>query len=83
MDFRLRRARGNMKGLVGGRVGVQAHCHCRRCRKPDPAVRGLRQIIWEYCGDVEVVFANLKGKRAACRMSALFPRPFDGRFLNK
>lgn len=48
-----------------------------------PPCGACRQIIWEYCGDVEVVLANLKGKRATCRMSALFPRPFDGRFLNK
>ncbi|MFQ5662945.1 MAG: cytidine deaminase [Terriglobia bacterium] len=40
-----------------------------------------RQIIWEFCGDIEVVLANLKGKAAVHRMSALLPRPFDASFL--
>jgi cytidine deaminase len=48
-----------------------------------PPCGACRQIIWEYCGDIEVIFSNLKGKRASYRMSELFPQPFDDRFLNK
>ena len=40
-----------------------------------------RQLIWEFCGDVPVVLANLKGKVEVIRMSALFPKPFDGSSL--
>ena len=40
-----------------------------------------RQIIWEFCGDIPVVLANLKGKVEVIRMSALFPKPFDGSSL--
>ncbi len=36
-----------------------------------------RQLIWEFCGDVSVVLANLKGKREIHRMKDLFPKPFD------
>jgi cytidine deaminase len=36
-----------------------------------------RQIIWEFCGDVPVVLANLQGKTEVVRMSQLFPKPFD------
>ncbi len=36
-----------------------------------------RQIIWEFCGDIPVVLANLKGKVEVLRMSQLFPKPFD------
>ena len=36
-----------------------------------------RQIIWEFCGDIPVVLANLKGKVEVFRMSQLFPKPFD------
>jgi cytidine deaminase len=46
-----------------------------------PPCGACRQIIWEYCGDIEVILANLRGKRAAYRMSELFPQPFDERFL--
>ncbi len=40
-----------------------------------------RQIIWEFCGDVPVIFANLKGKTETVKMSDLLPRAFDTKFL--
>ena len=40
-----------------------------------------RQIIWEFCGDVPVIFANLKGKNETVKMSELLPRAFDTKFL--
>src|SRR5215471_1704904 len=42
-----------------------------------PPCGACRQLIWEFCGDVPVVMANLKGKIEVLRMSELFPRPFD------
>ena len=42
-----------------------------------PPCGACRQIIWEFCGDVPVVLANLKGKTETFRMSQLFPKPFD------
>jgi len=46
-----------------------------------PPCGACRQIIWEFCGDVPVVLANLKGQVEVQKMSALFPRPFDSSFL--
>ena len=40
-----------------------------------------RQIIWEFCGDVPVLFANLEGKTETVTMSELLPRAFDTKFL--
>lgn len=40
-----------------------------------------RQIIWEFCGDVPVIFANLAGKSEIEKMSSLLPRAFDTKFL--
>ena len=48
-----------------------------------PPCGACRQIIWEYCGDVQVILANLAGKSERHRMSELFPLPFDGRFLGE
>jgi cytidine deaminase len=42
-----------------------------------------RQIIWEYCGDIEVVLSNLQGRRATYRMRDLLPLPFDRRLLDE
>jgi len=40
-----------------------------------------RQIIWEFCGDVPVILANLEGKTETIMMSKLLPRAFDSKFL--
>ena len=40
-----------------------------------------RQIIWEFCGDVPVILANLHGKKETVMMSELLPRAFDSKFL--
>jgi cytidine deaminase len=46
-----------------------------------PPCGACRQLLWEFCGDAEVILANLKGRTETTRMSALFPRPFDQSFL--
>jgi cytidine deaminase len=46
-----------------------------------PPCGACRQLIWEFCGDAEVVLAILEGKQEIHRMSALFPRPFDASHL--
>lgn len=40
-----------------------------------------RQLIWEFCGDVPVILANLKGKTEVIAMHDLFPKPFDASSL--
>ncbi|HKV27041.1 MAG TPA: cytidine deaminase [Candidatus Acidoferrales bacterium] len=42
-----------------------------------PPCGACRQIIWEFCGDVPVILANLKGKVERESSSKLLPRPFD------
>jgi cytidine deaminase len=46
-----------------------------------PPCGACRQIIWEFCGDVPVILANLKGKVLHETMGALLPRAFDSSFL--
>jgi cytidine deaminase len=48
-----------------------------------PPCGTCRQIIWEYCRDVEVVLANLHGDIETDMMRDLLPRAFDARFLNQ
>jgi cytidine deaminase len=42
-----------------------------------PPCGACRQLIWEFCGDVPVTLANLKGKTETVQMRDLFPKPFD------
>lgn len=48
---------------------------------PTPPCGSCRQLLWEYCGDIEVVLANLNGPMSRYRLSALLPLPFDRRLL--
>lgn len=46
-----------------------------------PPCGACRQILWEFCGDIEVMLANLKGTTETIRLKDLFPRPFDASFI--
>ncbi len=46
-----------------------------------PPCGACRQILWEFCGDIELMLVNLQGKTETFRLKELFPRPFDASFL--
>jgi cytidine deaminase len=46
-----------------------------------PPCGACRQILWEFCGDIELVLINPRGAAETFRLSDLFPRPFDASFL--
>lgn len=46
-----------------------------------PPCGACRQILWEFCGDVELTLSNLHGKTETLRLGTLFPRAFDASFL--
>jgi cytidine deaminase len=46
-----------------------------------PPCGACRQILWEFCGDLEVILANPAGEAESVRMADLLPRPFDVSFL--
>ena len=46
-----------------------------------PPCGACRQILWEFCGDIEIVLANLRGKTEIHRLKELFPKPFDVSYL--
>jgi cytidine deaminase len=48
---------------------------------PTPPCGSCRQLLWEYCGDIDVVLANLSEVKRRLRLSQLLPQPFDARFL--
>jgi cytidine deaminase len=48
---------------------------------PTPPCGPCRQLLWEYCGDIDVILANLSGTTGRLRLSALLPLPFDARLL--
>ena len=54
---------------------------CTDTEQLTPPCGACRQILWEFCGDVEIVLSNLAGAEEIMRLSALFPRAFDASFL--
>jgi cytidine deaminase len=49
---------------------------------PTPPCGPCRQLLWEYCGDIEIILGNLQAPAGRHRLSALLPLPFDRRLLN-
>jgi len=48
---------------------------------PTPPCGPCRQLLWEYCGDIPVVMANLTQVTGQHQLGALLPLPFDGKLL--
>lgn len=46
-----------------------------------PPCGACRQIIWEFCGDIPIILANLRGETQSFQMSDLLPKAFDIKFL--
>jgi cytidine deaminase len=58
------------------RIAIAADTHTLT-----PPCGACRQILWEFCGDIEIVLANPRGKTEAYSLKDLFPKPFDVSYL--
>lgn len=47
-----------------------------------PPCGACRQLIWEFCGDIELILVNAAGKSETFRSGELLPRAFDVSFLS-
>ena len=46
-----------------------------------PPCGACRQILWEFCGDVEIILVNPRGKSESYQLKDLFPKPFDVSYI--
>lgn len=69
------------KALSDGHDGFVRIAVVADTASPTPPCGPCRQLLWEYCGDIEVVMANLTTETARHRLAALLPLPFDQRLL--
>ncbi len=69
------------KAISEGERGFDAIAVVADTARLTPPCGACRQILWEFCGDIEVIAANLEGKSQTYRLSELFPEPFDSSFL--
>jgi len=70
-----------VKALSDGRMAFTRIVVVADTNDPTPPCGPCRQLLWEYCGDIDVILANLERTTATLRLSALLPMPFDGRLL--
>ena len=47
-----------------------------------PPCGACLQIMWDFCGNIPVVLANLQGDTETLPLRDLYPRPFDAHFLS-
>jgi cytidine deaminase len=47
-----------------------------------PPCGACRQVLWDLCGDLEVILVNLRGVQERHQLRDLLPRAFDATFLD-
>jgi cytidine deaminase len=47
-----------------------------------PPCGACRQLLWEFCGDIEITLVNLHGQHETIRLIDIFPKPFDDTFIS-
>jgi cytidine deaminase len=65
-----------LKAVSEGERAFEALAVVTDADQPTAPCGACRQILWEFCGDAEVVLANLQGQMEVCRLSELLPKPF-------
>ena len=71
------------KALSEGRRSFRRIAVVADTGSPTPPCGACRQIIWEFCGDIPVVIANLTEITAMLEMKDLLPLPFDKGLLGR
>jgi cytidine deaminase len=62
--------------LAAGEAEFEAVAVATQSAPPAPPCGSCRQLLWEYCGDLEITLAGTGGARRTLRLSDLFPEPF-------
>jgi len=70
-----------VKALSDGRSVFTRIAIVADTEAPTPPCGPCRQLLWEYCGDIDIILGNLHGQTGRFRLSALLPLPFDSHLL--
>ena len=70
-----------VKALSDGRTRFTRIAVAANTEAPTPPCGPCRQLLWEYCGDIEVVLTSMSRPTARLRLAELLPMPFDNRLL--
>jgi cytidine deaminase len=65
-----------LTALAAGEREFAAIAVVTQSEEPGTPCGPCRQLMWEYCGDIDVTLANLVGQKIEYKLSTLFPHPF-------
>ena len=65
-----------LSALAAGEREFTAVAVMTQSDQPSTPCGPCRQLMWEYCGDIDVVLSNLAGRTKDFKLAALFPEPF-------
>ncbi len=65
-----------LSALAAGERSFDSIVVVTQSDEPGTPCGACRQLMWEFCGDIDVALANLNGKRVDYKLSTLFPNPF-------
>jgi cytidine deaminase len=65
-----------LTALAAGERSFDAIAVVTQSDEPSTPCGPCRQLMWEFCGDIDVTLANLTGQRVDYKLSTLFPKPF-------
>src|ERR1041385_1313075 len=66
-----------LSALAAGERSFKAICVVTQSDEPSTPCGPCRQLMWEYCGDIDVTLANLASQQIEYKLSDLFPHPFS------
>lgn len=65
-----------LSALAAGENDFSAIAVATQSPSPAPPCGSCRQLLWEYCGDIEILLTNLQGATRTLRLSEIFPEAF-------
>lgn len=71
------------KALSEGHTAFRRLAVVADTERPTPPCGACRQLLWEYCGDIAIVLANLQRETGLVRLADLLPMPFDRSLLGR
>jgi cytidine deaminase len=70
-----------VKALSEGHTAFTRIAVVAETEAPTPPCGPCRQLLWEYCGDIDVILGNRESLTGQYRLASLLPLPFDRRLL--
>ncbi len=66
-----------LSAIAAGEREFDAIAVVTQTNPPSTPCGPCRQLLWEYCHDIEVILGNLDQDVTQYRLSELFPHPFE------